>query len=185
GVKLMYQQNEKKQAYPGNIKAHVTYSLNNLNQLRIDSTATTDKKTPITLTNHTYFNLTGNLKDTVLNHQVKMTSDRYLKLNHRHVPTGEVVRVKDSPFDFRNGRKLKDGIFSNHEQNRIVGHGYDHYFLFDPNESIRVEVKEELSGRVFTMTTNQPGLVMYTANNLKQDLDLDGGKSKTYLGVCF
>src|SRR5699024_8138890 len=130
GVKLTYQQNGKEQIYPGNIKAHVTYSINNLNQLGIDYSATTDKKTPVTVTNHTYFNLTGNLKDTVLNHQVKMNSDRYLKLDHRLVPTGDVLEVKDSPFDFKDGRKLKDGTFSNHEQNRLVGHGYDHYFLF-------------------------------------------------------
>lgn len=185
GVKLSYHRQDGAQGYPGNLKMDVTYSLNDENQLKIDYHATTDQTTPVTLTNHTYFNLSGNAKDTILNHQIEMNSPRYLELDRELIPTGKVRDTKNSVFDFIRGRKLNDGIAFGNEQNNIAGNGYDHYFLFEQNSVGHVKVKDPSSGRVLTITTDQPGMVMYTANNLEAGMKLAESVSKKYLGVCF
>lgn len=185
GVKLFYHQKEAEHDYPGNVKFQVTYSLNKLNQLMIIYHAETDKKTPITMTNHTYFNLTGNRKDPILNHRVKMNSGYYLELDRELIPTGKVQDVGNSVFDFTSGRILKDGIRSDHEQTELAGNGYDHYFLFPKDMLGSVKVKDEVSGRVLLITTDQPGMVMYTGNKLQEGEILSEGLSEKHLGVCF
>lgn len=147
--------------------------------------ATTDKATPVSLTNHTYFNLYGNLKDTIMEHVVSMNSYQYLELNKELIPTGKVNDVKYDPFNFLKGRRLRDGIQADFYQNEIVGNGYDHYFLFNENEKGYVQVIEEGSGRVLQIETDQPGMVMYTGNNLEESYILAEGLSKNYLGACF
>ncbi|WP_010648097.1 aldose epimerase family protein [Oceanobacillus massiliensis] len=183
GVKLQHTSPDGEGGYPGNITASVTYTLTNDNQLAIDYNAATDKTTPLTLTNHTYFNLSGNLKDTVHRHTVKMDSNHFLELDSSLIPTGRVEDVTGTTFDFREGRKLEAGINSDSQQNTIVGNGYDHYFILDGKSNIAVE--EETSGRVLTIETDQPGLVMYSSTNLTKGVELAEGPSKKYLGVCF
>ncbi|RLL47044.1 galactose mutarotase [Oceanobacillus piezotolerans] len=184
GVKLSYFSKDGENGYPGNLKVNVTYVVKNDNQLVIDYLATTDETTPLTLTNHTYFNLSGNLKDTIEHHSVRINSNNYLELNNELIPTGKMLDTKNTPFDFSRGRILNEGITSDSEQNKVVGNGYDHYFLFDKNEKGNIEVKDEVSGRVLKIQTNQPGVVMYTSNNLEEGCELSGGVSKKYLGVC-
>lgn len=185
GVELFYLSRNGDGGFPGNVKVTATYLLNNENQLIVRYNAETDQTTPITLTNHTYFNLTGNLKDTIINHKVKFNSHRFLELNSELIPTGKIRDTENTAFDFSKGRKLKDGMASNDIQNQIVGNGYDHYFLFNQGEKGQVVVKEETSGRVLKIETNQPGMVMYTGNNLDEKSELIEGKSRKYLGVCF
>lgn len=171
--------------YPGEVNVIVNYTLNNNNELLIDYNATTTKKTILTLTNHTYFNLTGNLKDTIRNHQVSMNSNHFLELNEELIPTGKCVEVTGTPFDFRNGMQLSEGMHAANQQNRVAGGGYDHYFLFNKKEAPQISIKEPTSGRVMDITTTQPGVVMYTSNSLDEGLRLTEGLSKQYLGVCF
>ncbi|WP_213818938.1 aldose epimerase family protein [Garciella nitratireducens] len=185
GVKLSYFSKDGENGYPGNMQVEVRYSLNDQNQLIIDYKAFTDQKTPVTLTNHTYFNLSGDLKNTIENHSITMNSHCYLELNQELIPTGKVVDATNTPFDFQKGRKLKDGIYSPLEQNKIVGNGYDHYFIFDWKKKGDVYVEEPLSGRTMTIQTNQPGMVIYTGNHLQEGLALNEAKSKKHLGVCF
>lgn len=184
-LKLTHKSPDGEGGYPGNVKVAVTYTLNNDNKFILDYEAITDKRTALTLTNHSYFNLSGNLQDTIHHHHVAIDSDRFVELDEELIPTGKLLNVADTPFDFRRGRLLEDGIKANTEQNKIAGHGYDHYFIFAQNQQENVKVKEATSGRVLTVKTNQPGMVMYTANGLDEGLELREGSSQQHLGVCF
>ena len=184
GVKLCHERKDGESGYPGNIKVTVIYWLNRKNELLMDYQAVTDRTTPVTLTNHTYFNLSGNLKDTVGNHRVRMNASRFAELDEALLPTGRILSVRQTPFDFGQGRNLKDGFTGSHPQNRMVGGGYDHYFFFASNPGC-VSVEEIKSGRMMQIITNQPGMVLYTSNQMKKDRMLAGGWSRKYLGVCF
>ncbi|MBP1949793.1 aldose epimerase family protein [Virgibacillus litoralis] len=184
GVKLSHKSPDGDDGYPGNVHADVTYELNNENQLIITYDATTDKTTPLALTNHTYFNLSGDLKETVENHIVTVASNRIAALNDNFIPTGKKLNVERTPFDFTSGRNIKDGINSSHLQNKIVGNGYDHYFFLEKQNHSDVTVKEKKSGRTLTVNTDEPGMVMYTSNNLGNGLKLKEGMSERYLGLC-
>ncbi|WP_172370043.1 aldose epimerase family protein [Sporosarcina jiandibaonis] len=185
GVKLTHSSEDGVGGYPGNLNATVTYTLTNHNELIIDYSATTDKTTALTMTNHSYFNLSGNLAETIQNHIVTMDSDEFVELDEELIPTGKKIDVTDTPFDFRHGRKISDGIHSTYEQNLIATNGYDHYFLFNQNDDEKIRVKDQTSGRIMTVKTNQPGVVMYTSTNLDEGLELAERKSERYLGVCF
>ncbi|MDX8344529.1 aldose epimerase family protein [Rossellomorea sp. YZS02] len=185
GVVLSYSRKDDEGGYPGTVDVSVTYLLTNENELILEYKGVTDQPTPLTLTNHAYFNLSGNGKRTIHHHHVTIDSHRFLELDEELIPTGTAMDAADTPFDFRKGRLLSDGITERTEQNDIAGHGYDHYFLFDHSRSESVTVKEQMSGRVLTIKTDQPGMVMYTANNLQKGLELHGGTSKKHMGVCF
>lgn len=185
GLKLKHQSPDGEGGYPGNVNVTVTYTLNNANQLIIDYEAQSDQTTPLTLTNHSYFNLSGGLRHTVHNHHVTMDSSRFIELDESLIPSGRTLNVADTVFDFRNGRKLADGMEAGNEQNAIVGGGYDHYFVFDQEKRENIIVQEHSSGRVMTIETDQPGVVMYTANGLDAGLALAERPSTKHLGVCF
>ncbi len=171
--------------YPGNIKVSVTYTLKADNDFLIEYEAYSDQTTVLTLTNHTYFNLSGNLKQSTHQHEVTMDSKHFAELDNELIPTGNKLDVAGTPFDFRKGCKLAMGIEQGNWQNTIVGHGYDHYFIFNPKKEKKVSVVEKSSGRLLKIETDQPGMVMYTSNNLPEGLKLLEGESKKYLGVCF
>ncbi|SES93665.1 aldose 1-epimerase [Oceanobacillus limi] len=185
GVKLTHRSPDGEGGYPGNVEVTVTYTLTNDNQFKINYDAVSDQQTALTLTNHSYFNLSGDFKDTIHDHLVEIDSDHVVELDEQLIPTGEKVHVENTPFDFRTERKLASGIDSDHQQNRVVGNGYDHYFLFNNTTKNDVIVREKTSGRLMCITTNQPGMVMYTANTLPESVELTEGLSRNYLGVCF
>lgn len=182
GLNLKHKDEEG--GYPGNLDVEVTYILTNNNQLCLNYTAKSDKTTPITLTNHSYFNLSGNLKETVKNHYVIIDSSQFIELDKNLIPTGKLMDVEGTPFDFRIGRELGTGFNNHFEQNRIAGNGYDHYFIFDDTKENKILLKDSTSGRVLSVKTNQPGMVMYTSNSLEEGQELLEGFSKKHLGVC-
>ncbi|MCA1032702.1 galactose mutarotase [Bacillus timonensis] len=185
GLKLTHKSEDQEGGYPGNVEVAVKYILNNQNQLRIDYVATSDKTTPFTLTNHSYFNLTGNLKSTIHDHYLFVESDTFVELDDHLIPTGKRLDVEGTPFDFRKGLTLATGIHAPFSQNIKVGNGYDHYFIFNTTEEDQIVVSEPISGRKLSIRTNQPGMVMYTANALNEGIQLEEGVSRKYLGVCF
>ncbi|MBO8165131.1 MAG: galactose mutarotase [Brevibacillus sp.] len=184
GAQLSYFSSDGEDGYPGNVQVDVIYELTNDNELVIKYQAKSDQATPLALTNHTYFNLSGNLKETIHNHQVTISSHQFLELDSNLLPTGNISDVEGTPFDFRHGRLLKDGIGSNHHQNTLVGNGYDHYFLFDRQLKYDVLVQDLQSGRQLMICTDEPGMVLYTGNNLGTDLELLERSSRKYLGLC-
>ncbi|WP_243299539.1 aldose epimerase family protein [Bacillus litorisediminis] len=185
GLTLTHTSADGDRGYPGNVDVSVTYTLNNHNQLILDYAASSDQTTPLTLTNHSYFNLSGNAKENITNHYVKMDSSKFAELDHTLIPTGKLIDVTGTPFDFRKYQKIGTGFNSSFEQNSLVGNGYDHYFIFDHASEHQVIVDEPHSGRIMKVKTNQPGMVMYTANNMAEGYVLLEGTTKKYQGVCF
>ncbi|WP_088032300.1 aldose epimerase family protein [Evansella clarkii] len=185
GVELSLIRKEGEDGYPGSLDVKVTYTLTDSNRLQIDYQADTDKTTALTLTNHSYFNLTGDLKRTVHDHQVKIDSSKFVELDDNLIPTGRQLDTSGTTFDFREERNLSEGFNSSYEQNKIAGNGYDHYFIFDREAGEKVTARDEASGRKMVVETDQPGMVMYTSNSMDSSLELAERASEKYLGVCF
>lgn len=185
GVVFTYTSPNGSGGYPGTVDLKITYTLTNDNVFKIHYWAESDQDTVLTLTNHTYFNLSGNLKETIDTHNVTMASSKFVELDSELIPTGKLLNVEGTPFDFRNGRVIKDGIDSTYSQNLVASHGYDHYFILDDPAQSAIQVEEPTSGRQLIIETDQPGLVLYTGNTLGNELELNERLSCNYLGLCF
>ncbi|HEU5139227.1 MAG TPA: aldose epimerase family protein [Bacillales bacterium] len=183
-IEFSYKSPDGEEGYPGTVDMKVTYQLNNQNELVISYDGLTDQDTLLNVTNHSYFNLSGNLKRDVLDHKLLMRSQQFLELDGELLPTGQVKEVEDTPFDFREGRKLQSGPASSHPQNKLVGNGYDHPFLLSENQQKEIILTDEESGRKLVIETDQPSVVLYTGNQLQGDLQIRGTRSKKHLGVC-
>jgi aldose 1-epimerase len=184
GIHFTYTSLDGEEGYPGTVSAQITYLLNNKNEFFIKYNAKTDQKTLLNLTNHTYFNLSGNAKRDVLDHSLKLDSKQFLELNEQLLPTGVMVDTENTVFDFRIGRKIKDGTTSNHQQNRLVGCGYDHPFLLNTHHNGEIILFDEESGRKVMVETDAPSVVLYTGNSLTEDLNVNGVQCRKYLGLC-
>ncbi|MFC3884503.1 aldose epimerase family protein [Bacillus songklensis] len=183
-IEFTYASPDGEEGYPGNVTVKVIYTLNDQNELLISYEGTTEQKTLLNLTNHTYFNLGGNLKRDILDHTLNMKSDRFVELREDLIPTGNFLDVENTVFDFRKGRKIKDGVNSDHIQNSIAGGGYDHPFLLNTNNDQEVILYDEESGRCITIETDQPDVVLYTGSQLEDDYSMRGVQSRKYLGLC-
>ncbi|RKR12211.1 aldose 1-epimerase [Maribacter vaceletii] len=181
---------DMEEGYPGNLDVTVTYKLTDANELKIEYKATTDKATPINLTNHSFFNLKGEGVGDVLDHVLTLNSNTFTALNENQVPTGELVNVKGTPFDFTTPKEIGKEINNSHEQ-LTLGNGYDHNFIVDSSKkntegiSFAARVVEPVSGRVMEVYTNEPGMQLYTSNFL--DGSVVGKCGKPYLkrgAVC-
>ncbi|MDP4083241.1 MAG: aldose epimerase family protein [Bacillota bacterium] len=172
------------EGYPGNLLMKVTYTLNNDNELIISYNGKSDQDTLLNMTNHTYFNLSGHVKRNIFNHQLILKSNTFLELDEKYIPTGKILEVNGTPFDFQIGRKIVDGVNSNHPQNILVGNGYDHPFLLNENNNNEILVMDSESGRKLTIETDQPAVVLYTSNQLPDSFSIRGIQSEKYLGLC-
>ncbi|MGG1397275.1 aldose epimerase family protein [Bacillus salipaludis] len=184
GVRFSYFSPDGEEGYPGNLQIRVTYILTNDNELKINYEAQTDEKTLLTVTNHSYFNLSGNLKRDILNHTLTMKSDQFLELDQEFIPTGVFMDVKNTPFDFTSERVIQTGIISAHPQSILVGNGYDHPFLLNTNHDNEIVLKDPEGGRVLTIETDEAGVVVYSGNSLKTEGEFRGVQSSKYLGIC-
>jgi aldose 1-epimerase len=175
------------EGYPGNLNVRVTYTLTDNNEIRIKYEATSDKATPVNLTNHTYFNLKGEGNGTIEDHKIQINASRYTPTDATAIPTG-IESVAGTPFDFREPDVIggeKRLAFKANPQIEI-GHGFDHNFVIDDADGktlkLAARVEEENSGRVLEVLTTEPGMQFYTGNYLAGV----NGKSayQTHSGFC-
>jgi aldose 1-epimerase len=181
GVQFDYTSPDGEEGYPGTLKARVTYTLTDANELIIDYRATTDRATPVNLSNHSYFNLAGEGSDTVLDHELMIDAEEMLSIDKTSVPNGKIASVAGTPFDFRVPKPVGRDINQTNEQ-LANGNGYDHTFILSPKKGVKktaATLYEKTSGRKLQVFTDQPGLQLYTANFL--DGSLNGKSGKPYL----
>ncbi|HUU14947.1 MAG TPA: aldose epimerase family protein [Terriglobia bacterium] len=177
GVVFTHTSPDGEEGYPGNLTAKVTYTLTNQNELIFDYEATTDKPTPVNLTQHTYFNLAGAGKGDVLGHEVLLNADSFTPVDSNLIPTGEIRKVAGTPFDFTKPTAVGARINQDDEQLKLAG-GYDHDFVINrrgEEPSLAARVYEPTSGRVLEVSTTQPGVQLYTGNFLDGTLTGKGG----------
>jgi aldose 1-epimerase len=184
GVEFTYISKDGEEGYPGNLKITVTYILNNDNELSIQYTGISDADTLVNVTNHSYFNLSGNARRDILNHSLMIKSDKFLELNNELLPTGEMLAVEGTPFDFTTERLINTGVISEHPQNKLAGEGYDHPFLLNTNHDEEIVLKEPENGRTLTIETDETGVVVYSGNQLTAEGEIRGVPSRKYLGIC-
>jgi aldose 1-epimerase len=184
GLRFYYRSPDGEEGYPGNIDTIVTYQLTNQNEFKITYEATTDQKTIVNLTNHSYFNLSGNMKRDCLEHQLRLDSQHFLELDEDFIPTGRLLEEANTEFDFSKGRFVREGVLSKHPQNVLVGKGYDHPLIFKEAGFNTIELSDEESGRCLQVTTDQPCVVFYSGNQLEGSYSIYGKKAQNYLGVC-
>jgi len=168
GVAFSYKSADGEEGYPGNLSATVTYTLTDANELIVEYQATTNKATPINLTQHSYFNLAGAGARDVLDHELTLNADGFTPSDAALIPTGVIAPVEGTPFDFRKPTKIGARINDSNEQLRL-GNGYDHNFVINrqgPGLVQAARVFEPTSGRVLTLSTSEPGVQLYTANTL-------------------
>jgi len=178
GVTMHYLSKDGEEGYPGNLDVTVTYTLTDINELKIAYAATTDKDTILNLTNHSYFNLAGAGNGDILKHELKINAPQITPVDKTLIPTGDVRQVAGTPFDFSKLTAIGAHINDPDEQ-LIIGKGYDHNFVLDVNNSIgtpAVEVYEPTTGRVMQVYTDQPGVQLYTGNFLDGTITGKGGK---------
>ena len=187
GVILTYTSPDGEEGFPGNLKVKVTYTLTDRNELTLDYQATTDKTTPVNLTNHSYFNLAGAGKSDILGQVVMLNADHFTPVDSTLIPTGKIESVKGTPLDFTKPTAIGARINDQNEQLKLGG-GYDHNFVLNRKGeglTLAARVVEPTSGRVLEVDTTEPGVQLYTGNFL--DGTLMGKNGITYqhrYGFC-
>ena len=171
-ITFSFECSDGEMGFPGNKVNHITFTVTEDNELKIHYHVETDKKTIINLTNHSYFNLSGDLTSSIKNHILWLDCPHYTPIDDKAIPTGEIRSVKDTVMDFTTPKKIGVGLKSGDAELKKTN-GYDHNFCvreWDKSLKLIGRLQDEKSGRCMEVFTDLPGIQIYTGN---------------YLGVCF
>jgi aldose 1-epimerase len=188
GLEFKYVSLDGEEGFPGKLSVKVVYWWTNANEFKIEYSATTDATTIVNLTQHSYFNLAGEGSGDILNHVLMINADSYTPVNKNQIPTGTLVAVQGTPFDFMKPTVIGDRIDADGEQLKFGG-GYDHNWVINKNKTgemaLAATVYEPKSGRFLETITTEPGVQFYSGNFL--DGSLVGKSGKRYnrrSGLC-
>ena len=181
GLTLNYLSKDGEEGYAGNLKVTVKYTLTDNDELEIEYNAETDKPTVLNLTQHNYYNLTGDHVNTILDHTLMINADNYTPVDSTLIPTGEIKPVKGTPFDFTKATKIGAGI------NSVKG-GYDHNWVLNKKGNsmeLVATLSDDVSGRKMEVYTTEPGLQFYSGNFLDGTIKGSDGKPfNLHTGLC-
>ncbi len=180
GVRFSYTSPDGEEGYPGDLEVTVTYSLNEENELTLNYRAETTRATPINLTNHTYWNLGGPGSGTIYDHLLSLNCSRYVPVNERLIPTGQVLLVEGTPLDFRKQKAIGRDIDQ-------IAVGYDHCFVADrEGEGLATiaRVVDPASGRGLEISTTKPAVQLYTGNFLDGIRGAGGTVFNKHTALC-
>ncbi len=179
-LKISYVSPDGDNGFPGEVSVIVTFTLDDASGLTIHSEALTTQKTVINMTNHSYFNLSGDGNFSILNHQLEIAADYFLPVDESLIPTGELRSVVGTPFDFRTAHRVGERILVDDIQLKI-GNGYDHCWCLNKPRNLSVPaaiLRSPESGIVMECFTDEPGVQIYTGNFLD-------GKMRGKRGVAY
>jgi aldose 1-epimerase len=181
-VKFAYESKDGEEGYPGNLKVEVTYTLTDDNALKIEYSATTDKATPVNLSNHAYFNLSAGADSTILGHELMLKADSFTTVNNVLIPTGKNPPVAGTPMDFNTPKLIGKDIAQ-------VNGGYDHNWVLSKSGNdlaLAATLYHAASGRFMEVSTTEPGIQFYSGNFLTGTLKntRDGKKYIKHAGLC-
>lgn len=187
GVEFTYLSKDGEEGYPGNLKTTVVYWLTNNNEFKVEYTATTDKPTVISLTHHSYWNLSGEGFD-ILGHELMINADKYTPVDKGLIPTGKLLSVEGTPMDFRKVTAIGARIDNDYEQLKF-GKGYDHNWVLKQKKvgemTLAATLYDPKSGRLMKISTTEPGIQFYSGNFLDGTITGKGGKPyKFRTGLC-
>ena len=190
GLILTYISKDGEEGFPGNLNAQVTYTLGANDELKIDYLATTDKTTHVNLTQHSYFNLSGDVSRNILGYKLMIASNEITPVDSTLIPTGDLMSVEGTPFDFRRSKTIGEGINTDHKQ-IIFGKGYDHNWVLDSAAfgkdglALAAVLEDTVTARKMEVLTSEPGIQFYSGNFMTEETI--GKRGKVYdfrYGLC-